>query len=397
MNAELAPVKPKNRIEQIDILRGFALFGVLIVNVFGYNSSFFDFSGFYSQFEDPVNSTVFKLVVNYGSDKFIGLFSLLFGVGFAMMYTKYKDQESLFSKLYFRRLIILLGFGILHILLFWAGDILLSYGLLGMVLLFTRRINMRLLLILSPFFYFLPVLYIAINVIIPALPDALSSTCNISLDVVKETYSNGSIVDIFKLRILEYSSFRNINLIYYFPKVLGLFFAGYLFHKHQILEKINHKRNQFMVIGILLLTIGILLNTYTMEIVSSVVDANTNPYFTALYMGVFEVANIFLISSYLIIILVGSKSPIFAKILTPLKYVGRMSLTNYLTYTIVFTTIMYSYGFGYFGSLTPVELVISAFIFFSIQVIYCRAYLKHFQYGPTEWLWRGLMYRRIKA
>jgi uncharacterized protein len=392
MNSELAPIKPQNRIVQIDILRGFALFGVLVVNVFGYNSSFFDFSGFYSQFEDSLNSTVFNLVVNYGSDKFIGLFSLLFGVGFAMMYEKYKDQDSSFTNLYFRRLIILIGFGIAHILFFWAGDILFSYGLLGMILLFTRKISVRLLTIFSVFFYFFPVLYIAMNAIFPALPDALSSTSKISLDIVKETNANGSFAEIFNLRLLEYSSFRNINLIYYFPKVLGLFFAGYIFHKQQLLNKINKNRRKSFIIGVSFIVTGILLNTFSFEIVNLIADAKTNPYTTTIYMGIFEITNVFLISSYLVLILVGSKTAFFGKLLSPLKYIGRMSLTNYLTYTLVFTTIMYSYGFGLFGSFTPIELVICAFMFFLIQIMYCKIYLKKYQYGPMEWLWRKMMY-----
>lgn len=392
MNNELAPIKPKNRIVQVDILRGFALFGVLMVNVFGYNSSFFDFSGFYSQFEDPLNSNIFSLVVNYGSDKFIGLFSLLFGIGFAMMYDKYKPNEKLFTKLYLRRLIILMGFGIAHIVLFWAGDILLSYGLLGMILLFTRKLNAHSLITLSFLFYFLPIIYIALNVLIPSMPDALSSTSKISLDVVKDTYGNGSIAEIFKLRMLEYYSFRNINLIYYYPKVMGLFFAGYAFHKKGILNRINTSHRKYFMLGILFLTIGILINTYTVEIVGAIVISDTNPYINTVYMGVFEIANIFLISSYLIFVLVGSRSPVFKRILSPLKYIGRMSLTNYLTYTVVFTTIMYSYGFGMFGTFTPVELVISAFAFFIIQAMYCKIYLKYYQYGPMEWLWRRLMY-----
>ncbi|OQX81188.1 MAG: hypothetical protein B6D64_02280 [Bacteroidetes bacterium 4484_276] len=72
------PTNPTERITQIDILRGFALFGVLLVNVFGYNSSFFDFSGFYKTFADPLNSTVFNLIIGFGADKFIFIFECVF-------------------------------------------------------------------------------------------------------------------------------------------------------------------------------------------------------------------------------------------------------------------------------------------------------------------------------
>ncbi|MDA3868009.1 MAG: DUF418 domain-containing protein [Salinivirgaceae bacterium] len=390
-----APVKPKNRIEQIDVLRGFALFGVLLVNLFGYNASFFDFSGFYSQFKDPLNSTVYNLVVNYGSDKFIGLFSLLFGIGFSIMYTKYAHQESRFVQLYFRRLIILMGFGIIHIVLFWAGDILLSYSILGLVLLLMRKLNTRLLLILSTLFYFLPIFYISLNVMLPWLPNALSSTSELSAEAIKETYSAGSFIEIFKLRMQEYYAFRYINVFYYAPKILALFIAGYVFHRKNLFEKINHSRIHYFIFGMLSLFIGILLNTYTLNIVDSIADANSNAYYTALYMGVFEVTNVFLIASYLLLVLTISTTSVFRKILKPLKNIGRMSLTNYLTYSVLFTTIMYSYGFGLFGSLNPVELVLVSVLFFTFQIIYCTILLKYHQYGPLEWVWRKLMYRNL--
>jgi uncharacterized protein len=106
MNVIFRPASPKDRISQIDILRGFALFGILLVNVFGYNSSFFDFSGFYKTFEDPLNSTVFDLVIGFGADKFIFLFSFLFGMGFSIMYLKYCADERGFFRLYLRRLLV---------------------------------------------------------------------------------------------------------------------------------------------------------------------------------------------------------------------------------------------------------------------------------------------------
>jgi len=118
------PTDPEDRILQIDILRGFALFGVLLVNVFGYNSSFFDFSGFYKTFNDPLNTQVFNLVIGYGADKFIFLFSFLFGIGFSIMHLKYQSDEKHFFSLYLRRMLALMLFGAVHIVFFWAGDIL---------------------------------------------------------------------------------------------------------------------------------------------------------------------------------------------------------------------------------------------------------------------------------
>jgi len=392
MNIIFRPTAPKERISQIDILRGFALFGILLVNVFGYNSSFFDFSGFYKTFEDPLNSTIFDLVIGFGADKFIFIFSFLFGVGFSIMYLKYCADERAFSNLYLRRLLVLMMFGIIHIVFFWAGDILFSYSLMGVILLLSRKLPSGLLLFLSVFFYFFPIAYIAIESILPFLPSALSSVTDITMPEVIDIYSEGSYLEILKLRINEYFAFRNINLIYYGPKILSLFFFGFLFYKHKYFERINSSKSKYFVIFIILLSIGIFLNLFTENIVNSLANPETSTFYTAIYMGVFEVTNIFLGFGYIMLVLILSKVSFFKTILNPLKYSGRMALTNYLFQSVIFTTIMYSYGLGYFGSLQPWQLLIFAIVVFVIQLIFSKIWLKNYRFGPLEWVWRKSTY-----
>ncbi|PIE88669.1 MAG: hypothetical protein CSA04_00700 [Bacteroidetes bacterium] len=392
MKNSFSATNPNERIEQIDILRGFALLGVLLVNALGYNASFFDFGGFYSTFTDPLNSSVYHFITNYGADKFIGLFSFLFGVSFSIMYLKNRYSETEFATFYVRRLLVLMIFGIIHITFFWAGDILFTYSLMGIILLSSRKLPSRLLLFMSIFTYFLPIIYIALNVSFPSLPDALSSTSSITMPEVLDTYANGAYIDVFKLRLHEYFSFRYINLIYYVPKIISLFLFGYLFHKHQFFEKIKQSKNRYLILSIILLFVGIVLNTYTLEIAARLVNMETSPYATAIYMLIFEVTNVVLILSYILIILTLTKNKFFRYMLNPLKYIGRMTLTNYLMYSIIFTTIMYAYGFGQFGSFEPWQLLIFSILFFIVQIAVCKTWLQHFRFGPFEWLWRRFTY-----
>jgi len=387
------PTDPKKRITQIDILRGFALFGVLLVNVFGYNSSFFDFSGFYKAFEAPLNSRIYNLVVGFAADKFIFIFSFLFGVGFSIMYLKYKVDEKHFFRLYMRRMLALMMFGIIHITFFWAGDILLSYSLMGIVLLFSRKLRSGLLLFLSIFIYFFPIIYIALQSIYINLPDALSPVTDIKMPEVISIYSGGSYFDVFSLRLNEFFAFRNINLIYYAPKVLSLFIFGYLFFKHRFLEKINSARTKYFILFLVLFIIGIASTIFTDDIVNALGNAETNPFYLAIYMGIFEITNIFLGLSYILLVLILSQVQGFSSILNPLKYIGRTALTNYMMQSVTFTTIMYSYGFGKFGSFQPWQLVIFAVVVFAIQIIISKLWLQRFRFGPLEWVWRKLTYR----
>jgi len=231
--------------------------------------------------------------------------------------------------------------------------------------------------------------------VFPFLPDALSSITDITMPKVIDIYSSGSYLEILSLRLNEYFAFRNINLIYYAPKILSLFFLGYLFYKHKFIKSINSSKSKYFVVFVVLFLIGIVLNLFTNNIVNGLANPETNPFHTAIYMGVFEITNIFLGFGYILLILILSQVSIFMNILNPLKYIGRMALTNYLMQSVIFTRIMYSYGLGKFGSYQPWQLVILAVVIFVIQIILSKIWLQYFSFGPLEWIWRKLTYLEI--
>ncbi len=388
------PVDPENRIVQIDILRGFALFGVLLVNVFGYNASLFDFSGFYHTFHDALNSRIFDMVVNFAADKFIFIFSFLFGVSFSIMYSKYWNDGHFFFNLWFRRMLALMLFGVIDILFFWPGDILLMYSLLGMLLYAFRRLPVKIIPFLSFVIYFLPVVYIGFQSRFSVLPDALSSVTNIKMPEVIKLYSSGSFFEIVNLRLAEFWAFRYINLIYYVPKVLALFLAGYWFYRYKVLDKINQNKSKFFVIAVVLLLTGIIFTVYTGSIINSLVDSGSG-YSLAVYMGIYEVTNVLLGSAYILIVAILSHVQFISKLILPFKYVGRTALTNYLMQSVIFSTLMCSYGFGMFASYQPWQLVIFAVMVFLIQILISRWWLQQFRFGPMEWIWRKLTYGKV--
>ncbi|HPE85961.1 MAG: DUF418 domain-containing protein [Bacteroidales bacterium] len=396
MKTTFTPTAPATRDITTDILRGFALLGVLLVNAFGYNASFFDFNGFYSQFTDPVNAKVFTLVVGYAADKFIFIFSFLFGIGFSILYQKYGHDEAHFIRFYLKRLGILFCFGLLHISLLWAGDILLSYSLLGIVLLLLRKTKTVPLFLLSLFLYFLPILYIALESRVPGLPSALSSTGDIAIDQVIATYSKGTWTEIIALRLHEYAVFRNINLIYYGPKILSLFLLGHLGHRLHFLSAIQARKLYYLLIFALSFTCGIFLTAKMEAVIDWMADAETNPLYTAIYMGVFELANIFLATGYIIAVVILAGTRPGKRILSPLKYVGRMALTNYLMQSVIFMTLMLSWGFGLFGRVEPRHLLWIVAAVFAFQIMASKIWLHYYRFGPLEWIWRKLTYGRIK-
>ncbi len=389
------PALPAERIEQIDILRGFALFGILMVNVFGYHASFYDFGGFYQAISDPVQSKVFQWVIGLGADKFIFMFSMLFGFGFWLLYEKFYPNENRFSAFYTRRMLALMLFGALHILLLWAGDILLMYGILGVILLGIRKLPSWLLKVLMVVFYYFIAIYLMAMNVIPGLPNPLSSTSNIPLSDVKAVYANAGYFDILIFRLNEFVTFRNINLFYYAPKVMALFIGGYLAGRYNLVAKLKRNGGKFLIIALLLLSIGLFF-TFQLDQLGPQLLSHESPWYGSFYMAAYETGNIFMGLSYILLVFLFATTGWGEMILHPLKYAGRMSLTNYLFQSLVFTTIFYGYGFGKFGHTPPSTFLAWAIILFIIQIVYSRIWLYYYRYGPMELLWRKMSYLRWK-
>jgi len=133
------PIAPHERIEVVDILRGFAIFGILTVNLLWFaHPIYIEPAGI-----DPGLGTVDRVarwLINFFClGKFYSLFSFLFGFGMAVQMIRAEARGARFVRLYGRRLCVLLGIGLCHAVFLWAGDILVSYAILGFALLLFRK------------------------------------------------------------------------------------------------------------------------------------------------------------------------------------------------------------------------------------------------------------------
>ena len=171
---DLAPVPARERIDVIDVLRGFALFGVLVANALWY------FSGFAELSEqdvlrlpaNPLDPAVFELEQFFVSDKFISIFSFLFGMGFALQMRRAEEAGAPVRRLYLRRMLWLLAFGIAHALLAFYGDVLHLYAVLGLLLIgWVARSEKALIGWGLAFAVVLPVAVRALQWALPALTD----------------------------------------------------------------------------------------------------------------------------------------------------------------------------------------------------------------------------------
>jgi uncharacterized protein len=388
------PTLLPNRIHSIDILRGTAILGIGVVNILGFNASFFDFGGFYNNLEDPHQLGFYQVFISLTADKSIFIFSFLFGYGVYFQYRNFGFNEPEFTVFFKRRMFYLALFGIAHIILLWAGDILLLYALAGMFLFFFRKSSERALLFLGVFFYFFISLWLILALWIP-LPNALSSTCTECLSDALNIYPEGTYWQCFQLRMTEYVAFRNINLFYYLPKAIGIFFFGFLASKRNFHHVISNNLKASLLFLMLLGTIAALTWHYYEQVIFWAMPEGSR-FISAVYMFGYELMNFLVAGFYIMVVMILASSKGFSRLLMPLSYVGRMSLTNYIFQSIVFSILFYGWGFGLFGKQEPAEIIWYAVLLFLLQIPLSYAWLSYFRQGPLEWAWRKLSYKKMK-
>lgn len=393
------PIEPKQRIEILDILRGFALLGIIFMNM-GFFSGYF-----FMPFDDLKQITDFQLDEKLYSfldviitGKFYTLFSILFAVGFYVQYEKNKEDSINFLKTYRRRLFFLLLIGFLHSLI-WFGDILLVYSIFGFILILFRNVKSKNLILWSIFFLLFPLL---IDLCLLPFSEALSSASpdktaalahvqypDMTVEAVISTFQNGSIVDLFFLNIhnLVWKYLGYIPSGGYF-KFLGIFLLGYYFASIELFTK---KTKSSLLITSLI--VG-LLATFSAKIIGGSSYMFPSTPLNMLYKFLVLAGQIFMCIFYITSISKVVQTSIGKKAFGYLIPVGRMALSNYLFQTIIMIIIFYNFGFNLIGKIGLLHTSGIAILILVIQIILSHIWLRHFKFGPLEWIWRSLTYKK---
>jgi uncharacterized protein len=394
------PTDPKQRIEILDILRGFALLGIIFNNMqylSGY--AFTPFDTLKQTINFQLNEDLYHFLDIIITAKFYTLFSFLFATGFYIQLSKHKEDSIDFLKIYRRRLYILLVIGTVHSLI-WFGDILLSYALVGFILILFRNVKSKNLLpwsiciLLLPFLIDLTLLPFfqtsATNSINNLSPIVHVSYPDMTSETVINTYQSGSVANIFLL------NFHNLVWKYmgYFPSgqyftLVGIFLLGfYLASIGFFTEKSK---------SILLLIIGLiigLLATFSARMLGGSQYRWPPTLPNILFKFLLMTGQIFMCISYIIFIYKIVQTTVGERILNYLIPMGRMALSNYLFQTIIMIVIFYHFGFDLFGKIGLIPTTAIAMLILVLQIIISNIWLRHFRFGPFEWLWRSLTYKK---
>jgi len=388
-NIMISPVSTRERITSLDILRGFALLGIILVNVLGFNASFFNFPGFYGSLPDPAQQKFYNTYISLTADKFIFMFSFLYGYGIYLQFRKFREQGRLYPRFMSRRMGMLALFGIAHIFFLWAGDILLMYAIAGMVILLIRKVPTRWQLAVSLFFYFFIAIWLALGVWI-SIPDAMISTCTNCLEQAKVTYAHGNYLECLQLRLQEYWAFRNNNTFYYLPKIMGVTLFGFMASKMELHKRVAEHTKRWILIWLLM----VLIATVTYFGYAKIANPESR-FAPAISMAGYEFMNIAIAGSYILFILLITTRRSILKALHPFALMGRMSLTNYLTQSVLLSILFYGWGFGLFGQTRVTLLVMIALCVYLLQIGINLVWFRHHEQGPLERLWRKISYKGI--
>ncbi|WP_154222692.1 DUF418 domain-containing protein [Marinicella rhabdoformis] len=395
--AEFSPTI-KQRYHILDALRGFALFGICLANLSV-------FSGWIT-LPPPVKQNIdfadiYDLFITMTVDgRFYTIFSLLFGIGFALQLERLTQANGKASA-YLRRLFYLFLIGVIHIFLLWQGDILALYAVMGLCLFLLRGLSDKAVLILGFLLLLLPLLGYTLFWQLGIDPDlGIYEKTSVALG------GDGSLPFFFQGFALNLSTtdwgvfyetqkgmayFRLGYLIesWRIPKVLGIMligmWAGRQLIKGQLLEN-TVLQKRLLIIG---LVIGIPASLWLSHLggLSIFSSHSTNGLLSVLAytLCVFPMALAYVAAFALL----WHKAP---KVLNLFAAPGRMALTNYLTQTIIAMIIFYGIGFGLGTQYSPYILLPLAVAIIVTQTVLSTLWLKRFRFGPAEWIWRCLTY-----
>ena len=389
----MGPTVGRERHVVLDALRGLALLGIALANF-----PEFGLWTFLSSEEQSLKPTaaadgVVRFMQYMLVDgKFYTIFSLLFGIGFALFLSRHSRGR------FIRRMVLLALIGALHLLFIWSGDILLLYAIGGLLLTLFVGCKDRLLLWLA-----------GVLILLPVGLDALTEFCGIDFAAPfyeawwREASVQGITEENFAVWLRDADSYPQMfaflcqgayERIWEFvsghrlPKVLGLFILGYLMGKHRLYVRLTElplaSFLRWATLPVLLLS-GIYAWSAT----------NGQPWGLTIHSLLYAVSVIPLAFCYVAafcLLYVGIEHRQSSVFFTMLAAPGRMALTNYISQSIIGILLFYGLGFGLGTQFGLIYIELTALIVFLVQIVLSRLWLCYFRFGPLEWLWRICTY-----
>jgi uncharacterized protein len=395
------PVAAQQRFELLDALRGFAVFGIFIVNMVA--SSLGGFTGDDMKLWPMASADhVWSIVLDTTIEgKFYSIFSLLFGIGFGLQLQRHADKGLNGLPLFKKRLWGLLLIGFLHMLLLWLGDILFLYAWLGFVLILFKNKSNKYLLQAAVICLAIPVLLYPLRFLnkditlgAPFYLSMVGVGKQIGLDVMNMNpaammaepgwgkYFTTNFITFFFRQADLFDQVRPF-------KVLAMFLLGLWVSRKRWHENVLPFLDAFKKYAFPLLVFSLLINL-------GMAFISWSTYYNGDAMGWLKSLLYFLGVTPLSICYVYYFSKAYTsqkwQWLHAFTYVGRMALTNYILQSVLYVIIFRGPFFALSGKIGSVICLVPVLLFFPLQMMFSKWWLQRFQFGPLEWAWRSMTY-----
>ncbi|MBN9682803.1 MULTISPECIES: DUF418 domain-containing protein [unclassified Corallococcus] len=408
------PVELSERVHLLDALRGFALLGVFVSNSLSWFSGRQLLPQEQSQaLAAPLLETVVRQLYAFFVDqKFVTLFSLLFGLGFALQMTRAEGRGTSIVPVYRRRLLALLGIGLVHMFAIWVGDILSTYALVGFVLLlFRQRSDRTVLTWVAVLFVVLPLTLSVAQRFGPELlhgQEAAEAAARATReeDAAHRTefltgLSSESVLTSQKANALyAWQNLPNPGRPIWLSIILGRFLLGLWMGRKKLLEDVERHRGLLVRVMAWGLGVGSAIATLSLVLYlrkQGVPGAQVTPPAWMVGMRTLrEVGYLFMGCGYAAAFALLFQKARWRKVLGVLTPAGRMALTLYLMQSVISLWLYDGWGLGLVARTPPSRTVLLCLGVFAAQVAFSHWWLARFRFGPVEWLWRSLTYGRAQ-
>lgn len=393
------PVTLSERILFIDVLRGMALFGILAANMRGFFAPLDVYDNIGVLFHGRADVLAQAFIDAFIQGKFISIFSFLFGMGFAIQMSRAEARGVRFLGFYPRRLLALALFGLIHGILIWAGDILLTYAFSGAILLLFRKRQQKTLLWWAGSLFALPIVVATVFLGLyfsrfhrpwmdPKPPDLKKYYAIIDI------YQHGTVRQILVQNWVEWK--HTLPFLLFAIYAVALFLLGMWVWRAGVVQRLEGYESVLKRVCAWCIPVGLSLSIYVAIVKALVPPGRASLWgFSAgvLWLPSAHVLSAGYVSGLALIFLNEDRR----RFLLPFAAVGRTALTNYLMQSVVCTLFFYHYTTGLFGRIGPAIGLIPTVILYGAQVVVSSWWLKRYRFGPMEWLWRGMTYGKLPS
>lgn len=379
---ETLPIEQKDRAIIVDVIRGFALIGVLIANF----TSYID-----QQTPEPIlnsiSSPLDKALMNFNTVflewKFMTLFSILFGYGFGLILESLEKKSINPNFFFIKRMFWLFVFGVIHCL-FWWGDVLNLYAMSGILLLLFRNKSNK--TILSCAVLFMLIIPVLISYLLRNLPDTFTDT---DIQGLYTQYKQGTLFEVFKFNIIFYHRMFNVSgsNLQDIVETLGRFLFGFFLLRIKFFHSVETKKEIFKKVALFAAPVMISYFILRWLLLNETIHLNQFIRSPLLKLGILSTTTF-----YVSILVIAYINFGLNKFFAALQALGKMTLTNYLMVSAFLIILLYGFGFNKLGEIPMHIIWFYAIVWLFVEIMFSTYWLKQFRYGPTEWIWRQLTY-----